>query len=750
MDRLQEIFSQILSMDITGSMAILLVLGIRLLLQKAPKRYSYFLWGIVWFRLICPVTFSSIFSVLNVLDLSGVTNGETAQSFQTGQMSGGAQEPVGQAYKEIPMAGLTKELEPMPNDAFFRQPETFWSVIWLAGVVILAIAGIVSTVKLQRKLACSMKLRDNIYLADYIETPFVFGLLKPRIYLPSPLPLREREFVILHEQCHINRKDNLIRAAAYVTLCAHWFSPLVWLSFLLSGKDMEMSCDEAVMRNMEGDMREEYAKTLLRLSTGKWRIAGAPLAFGEGSLKGRIQNIMNYKKQKAFVGAAAGLICIIGAVCLATNPTPEKSKPEKEAEAVVRIQEEEPPLTGTEAAETETALHNVFDADLIKAAQKAVFEHNADGYGMEYDIACCDFAKLETDYGKEDAKNGVQTVTAYGWAYYAQYAFSTYGIKDVGSSHVPVALTFTLDQEGYHLKEYWEPRDGSYFASDVKRKFPASVAADGLDSQKFVLGQTQACYKQAVESGELDADFIIENLLNQICESLPEESSNPQDYIRAHDGEYMELRNYGEFTIQYCLDRFYQGEPEEKSGLKGHIMALICEELLGIKGIIPVQAKTASTGQEWFEALAAHAGNILDQYIKLEKEPVITEIGIPVELPPNTSWIQNRKVMQSDENQIQIRYYDAIFGGECTLWAVKDGHIPFPRFAEEKEADETWQGTAKQGQTVYVKLYCLEEQVIAVWEYKEYSFAIFGNAAEPQSDSSPIPKAALYVIQNLE
>ena len=147
------------------------------------------------------------------------------------------------------------------------------------------------------------------------------------------------------------------------------------------------------------------------------------------------------------------------------------------------------------------------------------------------------------------------------------------------------------------MKEYWQPREGSYFASDVKRKFPASVAADGLDSQKFVLGQTQACYKQAVKSGELDTDFIIENLLNQICESLPEESSNPQDYIRAHDGEYMELRNYGEFTIQYCLDRFYQGEPEEKTGLKGHIMALVCEELLGIKGKIPVQAKTASTGQ---------------------------------------------------------------------------------------------------------------------------------------------------------
>ena len=138
------------------------------------------------------------------------------------------------------------------------------------------------------------------------------------------------------------------------------------------------------------------------------------------------------------------------------------------------------------------------------------------------------------------------------------YGISDEGIEELEGSHVPVALTFEEKDGNYELKEYWQPRDGSYFVPDIRSKFPAEIAEDAIDSQKFVIPQIQSCYRQAVEFARLDTDPVIENLLKTIC-SEPELSSNPQDYISAHSLEYRELLYYGEYTLRYCLNRFHKG-----------------------------------------------------------------------------------------------------------------------------------------------------------------------------------------------
>ena len=253
-----------------------------------------------------------------------------------------------------------------------------------------------------------------------------------------------------------------------------------------------------------------------------------------------------------------------------------------------------------------------------EAIRKAILEKNASSYGAEYDLACCDFFPLETEVPGLTAENmGSNIASYYGWALYQEYRISDKGIENVGGSHIPVVLTFEEKNGDYELKEYWEPGEGSYFVSDIRRKFPAEIAEDAIDSQKFGMQQIQSCYRQAVEFSGLDTDRVIGDLLETIC-SEPGTSSNPQDYVEAHFIEYRELLFYGEYTLRYCLNRFWQGN---ETGLEGKIMALVCEELMQTKGTIPADAGTAETGQLWYDALYAHGSNRVEPYLESKTSP---------------------------------------------------------------------------------------------------------------------------------
>lgn len=187
--------------------------------------------------------------------------------------------------------------------------------IWAVGITGMLFYGLVSLLRLRKQLVGAVLLRENIYQSDYIASPFVIGIFAPKIYLPSALCGKEQEYILLHEQTHLKRGDHVFRLLAFTALVLHWFNPFVWLAFYLSGKDMEMACDEAVMRRMKEDIRAEYSASLLGLATGRHLIPGTYLAFGEGEVKGRIKNVMRYKKPTLF-GIIFSVLFVSGTVCV--------------------------------------------------------------------------------------------------------------------------------------------------------------------------------------------------------------------------------------------------------------------------------------------------------------------------------------------------------------------------------------------------------------------------------------------------
>lgn len=188
----------------------------------------------------------------------------------------------------------------------------------------MAVYILLSLIRLRRTVTGAVRLQDRIYLADHIASPFVAGVFRPKIYLPSSLSVQERQYILLHEQAHIRRFDPLFRVLAFIALSLHWFNPLVWAAFYLSGRDMEMACDETVMRQMENDIRREYAQSLLDRTTGKRIAPGIPLAFGETNIKARIRNIMSYRKSSRWVIAAA--VVVLAALCIGLALNPAKSQ----------------------------------------------------------------------------------------------------------------------------------------------------------------------------------------------------------------------------------------------------------------------------------------------------------------------------------------------------------------------------------------------------------------------------------------
>ncbi len=301
------LFSKILNMSLTGSAVIGFVLVIRLLLRRAPKIYSYALWAAVLFRLLCPVSLSGPVSLLSVLrpEVTAPSEGITAVS-----------------YVPSPAPALQ---EASPTDA--PPPDTgrpdilgICSWLWLLGVGIMSLHSLISCMRLQKKLTAAVPWRENVYLSDYINSPFVLGIFRPRIYMPSSIPEERCKYILAHERHHIRRADHILKLLAYGALCVHWFNPLVWLAFVLAGKDMEMSCDEAVIRQFGPQIRADYAASLLGLATHRYIVSGTPLAFGEGDTKGRVFHMAGWKQPRLRTGVLCTVLCAAALAACAVNP----------------------------------------------------------------------------------------------------------------------------------------------------------------------------------------------------------------------------------------------------------------------------------------------------------------------------------------------------------------------------------------------------------------------------------------------
>lgn len=305
----------LINMTLTGSVIILFVLIARLCLKRAPKVYSYCLWGVVLFRLLCPVSITAPVSALNIVrpEVTAADNSINLTMYVAN---------VPAASRTITNIAEQTVMDTQSSGTAETQadPMIVATAVWAMGLLAMVGHGFVGFFRLRKKLVGSVEIRQGVYLADGIDTPFVLGILHPQIYLPSGISIEQRPLILAHERYHIHRFDMLWKLLGYMALCLHWFNPLVWVAFVLAGKDMEMSCDEAVLRKLDSAQRADYASALLRLSTGKRTIAGTPLAFGEGDTKGRIKNMAKWKKPKVGVSILCALVCMGIAIAFLTNP----------------------------------------------------------------------------------------------------------------------------------------------------------------------------------------------------------------------------------------------------------------------------------------------------------------------------------------------------------------------------------------------------------------------------------------------
>ena len=310
---MNELFLKIINMSISASWLVMAVLILRLVLKKAPKWVNVLLWGIVAVRLICPFSFESALSLIP----SAETFPEKAISgpsfdVQTGitPVDNRINDYLGDRYFE----GVTV---PANNGNHMMN---ILSIVWTIGILLLIAYTVISYWRLHREIDTAVRYKDNLFQSENVSSPFVLGLIKPRIYLPFNMNGQDLEHVVAHEQAHIRRKDHWWKPLGFLLLTIHWFNPFVWLSYVLLCRDIELACDEKVIRELGNEQRADYTQALVACSINRRTIAACPLAFGEVGVKERVKSVMNYKKPAFWIVILAVIACVGVAVCFLTNP----------------------------------------------------------------------------------------------------------------------------------------------------------------------------------------------------------------------------------------------------------------------------------------------------------------------------------------------------------------------------------------------------------------------------------------------
>ncbi len=316
---LEALFLQILNMSFAASVVMLAVMAARLLLKRAPKIFSYMLWGVVLFRLVCPFSFESAIGLLKTNVIPPNISYMPAPKINTGI-------PIinDSINSVLPAATPAASINPMQSLVAIGM------FLWLCGIAVLVIYSVVSLLVLKRRVENAVWEGENIYCSEGLVSPFVLGFFRPKIYLPSNIAQDEKQYILLHEQTHIKRLDYVIKPLFFAALCLHWFNPLVWVSFFLFDRDMELSCDEAVIKKLGSDIKKDYSSSLLTLATGKRILGGSPLAFGEGDTKARIKNVLHYRKPALWVVAVAIVAVATLTVVLVSSPVQKNEQEEIE------------------------------------------------------------------------------------------------------------------------------------------------------------------------------------------------------------------------------------------------------------------------------------------------------------------------------------------------------------------------------------------------------------------------------------
>lgn len=309
---MESIFIKLLNLSIQASILIAVVVLLRFILHKSPKWMKCLLWALVAIRLVCPFSIESIFSLAPDAEVVNMDNYVGSYNVQSGVT--GIDHSVASEYVEMHNnEGTTVALE--KANLFY-----FLSMIWLVGVVVLSSYALGSYLKIWRRVKLSIRTKDNTYICDRIDSPFIFGIIKPRIYIPSGIHEEQKESVIAHERAHLKRLDHLWKPVGFCLLIVYWFNPLCWLAYILLCRDIELACDEKVIKDMDAKQKKIYSTVLLSFSESEKHILACPLAFGEVGVKERIKSILYYKKPAFWMIVVAVICIIVTSVLFLTNP----------------------------------------------------------------------------------------------------------------------------------------------------------------------------------------------------------------------------------------------------------------------------------------------------------------------------------------------------------------------------------------------------------------------------------------------
>lgn len=310
---MEAVFLKLLNMSIAASFMILAVVLLRTLLKKAPKALRPVLWALVGIRLICPFSLESALSLIpSAQTIPDTVLSGPSFSVQTGFE--GVDTRVNAELADRYFEGVT-----VPTNTGMHATALL-SVIWVIGIFALAVYAVVSYVKLRKQTAEAVPYRENIYLCDRIPSPFILGIVKPRIFLPSSMEESDMPYVLAHEKAHLKRRDHLWKPFGFALLCVYWFNPLIWIAYILLCRDIELACDEKVIKAMGTECKKPYASALINCSVSHKRISACPVAFGETDVKNRIQSVLHYKKPAFWVLLTAVLASAAVAVCFLTVP----------------------------------------------------------------------------------------------------------------------------------------------------------------------------------------------------------------------------------------------------------------------------------------------------------------------------------------------------------------------------------------------------------------------------------------------
>lgn len=620
MNFVTNLFIIIVNMSITASYVAVGVILVRLLLKKAPKIYSYVLWAPVLFRLVCPFSFNSKFSLLNLVNLlnrinliadgrsgaSGLVRKDTglvrrilaAPVGRTSMNGHGSLQPGALQFGMLQHEGIQSgigSVDRAVNASLNAAVSTasvnaiqIWvtvlSLIWLFGVTVLLIYSVASYARIKGALQTSIRLDGNVFVTDAVGTAFVCGFIRPKIYVPVNIEAGDLPYILEHEYTHIRRKDYIIKLLAFLALVLHWFNPLMWLCFTLMSRDMEMSCDENVIRKLGDGAKGGYSNSLLSLSVKRKGILTAnPLAFGENPVKARIKNVLSFKKPAFWVTVLAVIAVCAAVIAFTANPS----------------------SNGESSRSNEEELAEYISDDYkISLRYPAYWKLNPSYYDVRYEG--------EDGFFQVGAVNGenmsIDEVTEND----AFHKLSPYGSQ-------PQIIKRMIDgQEGRLILPSSDQAEEMHKQAGLIVKYPKAVKI-GDSAYHFLIlwadkahieqiGDTLRFLEEQTEdekSSDTSKDIAKKEIANLVEENLavimssPKESSNPNDYILAHQEEYEKILKYGgEEALQYMLSQFEKGNAE---GLRGHIMMRLCKELLGVRNNV---TDDNLSPQEWYNALS--------------------------------------------------------------------------------------------------------------------------------------------------